>query len=143
MMARVRGPIAASMASGRGVVGRQFGIDEDRRQAVLQDRVDGGGEARRRGNDLVPGFRARSPSMGEVRAESASRLAEEPELVVSALLQRRCVRDQALEFLVEAAGGQPAVERGIDQRDVGLGIEHAAGRRHRRLSGQGRDAAAS
>jgi hypothetical protein len=52
------------------------------------------------------------------------------------LLHADALRDQALEFLVEAAGGQPAVERGIDQRHVGLGIEHAAGRRHRRLSGK-------
>jgi hypothetical protein len=57
-------------------------------------------------------------------------------LVVIALLHADALRDQALELLVEAAGGEPAVEGGIDQRHIGFGIEHAAGRWHRRLSGK-------
>ena len=80
MMARVRGPIAAATRSAVALHVPQVDVDEDRHEAVLQDRVDGRGEARR---DVMTSSPARSPpfSRGEVSADSARRFAEEPEFV--------------------------------------------------------------
>src|SRR5262245_35504137 len=40
------------------VIGSELHVDEDRNQLVLDDRIDGGGEPRRDGNDLVSGAQA-------------------------------------------------------------------------------------
>ena len=63
-----------------------------------------------------PGLSARSPSLGEVSAVKASRLADEPELAVSTCCTPRKARQALLEGVVEAAGGEPAVQRGLDHQ---------------------------
>ena len=44
-------------------------------------------------------------------------------------------REFALELLGVPPGGQPHVERGVDQVDDLLGVEDAPGARHRRATG--------
>ncbi len=79
-------PRADGLAQGGrdGVVGAQLDIDQDRLEAVLDDRVDRGREAHRDGEDLVALHEARLPSFGLVSALSATRLALEPLLTNTA-----------------------------------------------------------
>ncbi len=78
-----------------------------------------------------PGLSRRSPSFGEVRAVTASRSADEPELTSVARADAEPARELFLELRGEAAGSQPEIERGIDQRLHVFGVEDAAGDRNR------------
>ena len=59
-------------------------VDEDRHQVVLDDRIDGRREAGGDGDHLVAGLEPVGPRFGEVRADRATRLADEPELTSKA-----------------------------------------------------------
>jgi hypothetical protein len=82
------------------------------------------------GDDLVAGLDGALAQLGEVSALKASRLAEEPELVVRACSTPRNCGQPLLEGVVEAAGGQPAVEHGVDHVSKLAGANHLAGRRY-------------
>ena len=88
---RVRDHDGSGLFAARGfelahidVVGRQRDIDEDRHEAILDDGIDRGGKPAATVMTSSPGLSRRSPSLGEVSALTASRLAEEPELTSDA-----------------------------------------------------------
>ncbi len=56
MMARVRGVIAASMASGRDVEGGRVDVDEDRGASCVVDGARGGEEGEGGGDHFVAGL---------------------------------------------------------------------------------------
>ncbi len=63
-----------------------------------------------------PGLTRRFPSFGEVSAESATRLADEPELT-STHDAGRTASQSAAQTLGKAPGGQPEVKRRVDEVD--------------------------
>ena len=82
-----------------------------------------------------PGTRRRSPNFGDVSAETASRLADDPEFTSK---HSRMPVQRANSFSKrsrEAAGGQPEIERGIHQRAHFGGVEDFARYRHAALAG--------
>ena len=82
-----------------------------------------------------PGCRRRSPSFFEVRAETASRFADEPELHRSACRTPTARANSQLELLRVAAGREPEVERRVDEVEQLVGVEDTTGDRDRRLAG--------
>ena len=82
-----------------------------------------------------PGCRRRSPSFGEVRAETASRFADEPELQRIACRTPTALRELQLELLRVAAGREPEVERRVNEVEQLVGVEDTTGDRNRRLAG--------
>ncbi len=116
------------------LVGRQRDIDEYRHQAILDDRIDGRGKTRGDRDDFVAGLRRRSPSLGEVSAVSATRLADEPELTREARADADKPRQFALEILGKAACREPAVQA-ESTTALDRGVDYLAGNRNRRLAG--------
>ena len=58
-----------------------------------------------------PGLKPRSPSLGEVRHDRASRLAEDPELTSRACRTPNRAANLRSNSFGESAGGQPEIER--------------------------------
>ena len=82
-----------------------------------------------------PGLSALARSIGEVSAVIASRLADEPELTSQRISARRGIRAKPLfEFVVETPGGEPEVERAVDQDAMSAGAIHLARNRHHRCA---------
>ncbi len=110
-----------------GVVVAQPDVDEDRHQAVLDDRRDRAREAGGDRDDLVAGL---EPAIAELRRgerrqrDEVRRRARVDEQGVG---QAEVVGEAGLELLGVAAGRQVEVEARVDQEPHLLLAEHAAG----------------
>jgi hypothetical protein len=113
----------------RRVVAGQRGIDEDRNQPVLEDGIDGGRKPGRRRDDLVAGLERPRTQQRRGQCRKRQQVGGRPRVGGQRPLHANARRDQALELVVEASGSKPAIKRGIDQGDVGIGIEDASGGR--------------
>ncbi len=139
MIARVRGPIAASSCVDVDVVGRR----------ARRRRTPGTSPFCTIGLTVVgkpaatvitssPGCSRRSPSFGEVSAETASRFADEPELHSSACRTPTAVGELALE-LARRTGRWSARSRATRRRGAAARRRRRPGpNRHRRLAGHER-----
>ena len=135
MIARVRGPTAASSWDDVEVVGAELDVDEHRHEPVLDDRVDRRREAGGDGDHLVARLRAGARRASARSApRRASRFADEPELHEQRVAHADGLRELALEPLREATGRQPEVERRVDEVQQLVRVEDPAGDRHRRLA---------
>ena len=111
----------------------------DRDQPVLEDRIDGGREAGGDGDHLVARLRAGAPpSIGDVSALTASRLADEPELTSSAW---RTPKSRA-KRRSNSSAKRPVVSQKSSAASTRLlhllRVEHSARHRNRRLAGHER-----
>ena len=135
MMARVRGPIAAFELRRR----RRCRCRARHRRRPERGRSGGSGltVVGKPAATVItssPGRSRRSPSFGEVRADSARRLAEEPELHSRACAAAETARELPLELRGEAPRRQPEIERGVDQVATGRRRRRPARDRNRRVS---------
>jgi hypothetical protein len=89
------------------VVGGNGAIDENRNGAPKDRGIDGGRKAGDAGDDLVARLDLTAFSRGEVSAEKATRLADEPELTVSA--ERTPIR--AASFCSKSSLKRPVVSQ--------------------------------
>ena len=117
-----------------GIVGGQFRVDENGNHAVLQNRIDGGGEARGGGDDFIAGFQGALAQQGRCQRGKRQQVGRGSGIDGERTRYADACRDLLFELVVEAAGGEPAIKRGIDQGNVGLGIEYASSGRHSVLS---------
>ena len=76
-----------------------------------------------------PGPSRRSPSLGEVKRDSASRLADEPEFTSRQSRTPHQRANSRSNWSAKRPGGQPEIERGIHQRAHFRGVEDPAGDR--------------
>ena len=82
-----------------------------------------------------PGLSCRLPSFGLVSAESAHEVGRRAAVDEGRGAGADVVREGVLELGGPAAGGEPAVERRVDQGDHVVGVEHLARDRDGRLPG--------
>ncbi len=120
------------------VVGRELDVEEDRHETVLEDRVEGRRETGRARDDLVARLQ---PTLAEHRrgqrrqreeVRRGARVDEERET------DSHGTRDGTLELVREPPGGQPEVERGVDEMPDVVGVEDLSADRDRRLAGDER-----
>ena len=81
-----------------------------------------------------PGRSLRSPSFGEVRQETATRFADEPEFTSETERSTKKTREVAFELPRETARSKPSVERRIDDRLQVIFPDNLARHRNRRNS---------
>ncbi len=81
-----------------------------------------------------PGFNRRFPSRGEVRALTASRLADEPELTRRACWTPMNAANFFSKPVGEPSARQPEIQRRIHEVLQFPGVEDLSGNRHRRFT---------
>jgi hypothetical protein len=117
------------------VVGGQRDVHEHRHEAVLDDRVDGRGEAGGDGDDLVT--RLQLPVAQARRGQGAhgGQVGRRARVDHQRVAQPRGAGQLALEALVLGARGEPAVEARAHEFDDLRRPDQLAGDRHRRVGG--------
>ncbi len=121
-----------------GHVGGQLHVDEDGDGPVLEDGVDGRGEAGGHGDDFVA--RPNPPVLELRRRQRAEghQVGRRPGVDQQGRIAIHALGQRALELFGESAGGEPEVEAGLDGQLQFFGVEHAAGVADRALAGHER-----
>ncbi len=109
------------------VVGGQRDVHEHRHQVVLDDRVDGGREARRDGDHLVPRPQPAVAQLGRAERRQREQVGGRPRVHQQCVAMPRDLAQTALEHRGLRPCGEPEVQAGANQFDHLLGAEHPPG----------------
>ncbi len=96
------------------VVGGDVDIDKHRNGTELQDGVNRGGEAGGDADDFVPRFDCAVAKIVAGKCGESNQVGRGTGVDGDQMLDAKIVGESLFEFVVEAAGGQPAVKRGFD-----------------------------
>jgi hypothetical protein len=117
------------------VEGRDLDVDENGNQAVLDDRVDGGRKAGGEGDDFVAGLElAVAEAFGGQRGDG-EQVRRGTGVDEDGLADAGEASELALELFGEASGGEPEVERGLDEGFEFFFVKDAAGDRNEGRAG--------
>ncbi len=116
---------------GLNVVGGNIDIDEDGNESVLHRRIDGGRKTGGDGNDLIAGAQRLLLKLGRGECGNGEQVGRRAGVGGHGPADIEKFGEFALEIGIEASGGQPEIERGIDRVADFLGAENLArGRNH-------------
>ncbi|MNT03782.1 hypothetical protein D3C72_1383330 [compost metagenome] len=95
------------------VVGAHFDVNKHRDRTKLQDRVDGGGEARRHADDFITFANGAIPQTRRGQGGKCQQVGRRTGVGGQYPTPTEVTRQTLLERLVEASSGQPTIEHGL------------------------------
>ena len=114
-MARVFGADRGLDLFGLNVVGGNLHIDEDGNEAVLHRRIDGGRKTGGHRNDLIAGTQRLVLKLGRGKGGNGEQVGRGAGVGGHSPADIEELGELALEIGIEAPGGEPEVQRGIDR----------------------------
>ena len=120
--------------AGVDVVGLHVDVDEDRDGAELHDRVHGGRETRSHANHFITFLDGALAQFRRGEGAEGDQVGRRARVDGDQVLDADELGQLTLELRVEAAGGEPAVERGFDHKLQLARADDLAGRRNHRLA---------
>jgi glucose-1-phosphate cytidylyltransferase len=102
-------------------------LDEDRDEAVLNDGIDGGGEAGGYGDDLVAGLELAVAEFWRAEGAESDQIGGGAGVDEAGAAEAEEAGELLFEFFGETSGGEPGVEGAIDDAGNVVGVDDLAG----------------
>ncbi len=120
---------------GIDVVRRHVHVEKHRDQPILNDRIDGRRKAGRDGDDFIAGPKLAVAELGRRQARQRDEIRGGAGVDKQRVPQAPPLGERPFELGGESSGGEPKVERAIDEMDHVIIVKNAAGARNRRGGG--------